>query len=103
MHAALITFTSSAPISELAEPFTEYAKALHGVNGLVAKTWIRDGETLGGSHIFTTRAAADAYLGSGMVAGLIANPAFHAFEIRHFDVLDGLSASTGSPRTSMAE
>jgi hypothetical protein len=102
MHAALIIFTSSAPVSEFEGPFTEYARALRGVDGLVAKTWIRDGETLGGFHIFTTRAAVHAYLGSEMVAGLTANPAFQGLEIRHYDVLNDLSAITGSPRTSMA-
>ncbi len=52
--------------------------------------------------IFTTRAAVHAYLGSEMVAGLTATPAFQGLEIGHYNILNDLSAITGSPRTSMA-
>ena len=51
MHAVLITFTTSAGLDDLKGPFTEYAKALKDRDGLVAKTWIHDGTTLGGFHI----------------------------------------------------
>jgi hypothetical protein len=84
----------------LKEPFTEYAKALKGMEGLVAKTWIHDGTTLGGFHIFEDRSRAEGYLNSQMVADLTANPAFSDFQIRHFDVLDELSAINGSPGSS---
>jgi len=96
-EAQLITFRSETSLDDLAAPFTDYAHALCGVEGLVAKTWITDGDVVGGFHTFTSREAADAYLGSEMVAGLTANPAFSGFEIRHFEVLDDLSRITGSP------
>ena len=102
MHSVLITFSSSASLDDLKAPFTDYANALRGVNGLVAKTWIRDGSTLGGFHIFVSRQAAEGYLGSQMVADLTSNPAFSDFQIRHFDVLEELSAITGSPQTVLA-
>ena len=102
MHAVMITFTSAVPVEELAAPFTEYARALCSIDGLVSKTWIRDGDTVGGFHIFTSGDAADAYLGSEMVAGLTSNPAFSGFAIRHFDTIDELSAITGSPRVPLA-
>ena len=76
--------------------------SLHGVSGLVAKTWIRDGSTLGGFHIFASREAADSYLKSDMVAGLTSNEAFSEFLIRHFDVLEEFSALTGSPEKTLA-
>jgi hypothetical protein len=100
MHAVLITFTSSASLDDLKGPFTDYANALRGMSGLVAKTWIREGSTVGGFHIFTNRQAAESYLDSEMAAGLRSNPAFSDFEIRHFDVLDELSAITGSPQVA---
>ena len=103
MHAVLITFSSSANLEALKAPFTDYAKALRSIKGLVAKTWIRDGSTLGGFHIFTSRQEAENYLKSQMVAGLTSNPAFSGFQIRHFDVLDELSAITGSPRAVLAK
>ncbi len=102
MHAVLITFATSASLDDLKGPFTDYANALKGVSGLVAKTWIRDGSTLGGFHIFSSREDADSYLSSQMVADLTSNPAFSDFQIRHFDVLDELSAITGSPRAVLA-
>ena len=100
MHAVLITFSSSAGLDSLRDPFTEYARALKGVAGLVAKTWIHDGTTPGGFHIFTDRSQAESYLKSEVVAGLTGNPSFSDFQIRHFDVLDELSAITGSPQPS---
>ena len=102
MHAVLITFTSEASLEALAGPFAEYAEALRGIEGLVSKTWINDGDTVGGFHVFTTRENADAYLGSEMVDGLTSNPAFSGFEVRHYDVLDDLSRITGSPQIALA-
>jgi hypothetical protein len=96
MHAVLITFTSSADLAGLEEPFTEYAQALRTVPGLVSKTWIHDGPTLGGFHVFSTAADAERYLSSQMVADLTAIPAFSDFEIRHFEILDRLSEITGT-------
>jgi len=37
-----------------------------------------------------------------MVAGLTGNEAFSDFQIRHFEVLDELSAITGSPQGDRA-
>lgn len=102
MHAVLIRFTSSVGAGELKEPFTDFAKALKDVGGFVAKTWIQDGSTFGGFYVFTSRDAADSYLNSEMVAGLTSNPAFSDFKILQFDVLEELSAMTGSPKAATA-
>ena len=103
MHAMLITFESTAGMDDLKGPFTDYANALHGIGGLVCKTWIRDGSTLGGFHIFVNREAADQYLSSDLAAGLMAMEAFSDFQVRHFEVLDEFSAMTGSPEKLLAE
>jgi hypothetical protein len=102
MHAVLITFTSGVGLDELGEPFTEYATDLRSVPGLVSKTWIHDGATVGGFHTFTNRADAERYLSSQMVADLTGNPAFSKFEIRHFEVLDALSELTGVSTVPLA-
>ena len=102
MHAVLITFRSEVSREDLIGPFTDYANALTGVDGLVSKTWIADGEVIGGFHIFESRQAADVYLGSEMVAGLTSNPAFSGFEISHYEVLEELSRITGSPSGALA-
>jgi len=101
MHAVLITFQSAVPTDALAEPFREYAEALRSVRGLISKTWIADGATLGGFHIFESRADAETYLGGEMVAGLAANPAFTDFSINHFNVFDELSEITGTPQRAL--
>ena len=96
MHAVLITFQSTVELDSLAGPFTDYAHALTTVPGLVTKTWLQDGATLGGFHLFTGRAAAETYLNGTMAAGITANPAFGEFRIQHFSVLEELSRITGT-------
>ncbi len=98
MHSLLVTFNSTADIGDLVKPFTDYATAMGTVRGLVFKTWIRDGTTLGGFHVFVDRDSAEAYLASDLVAGLTSNPAFSDFQIRHFEVLGELSAITRTPQ-----
>lgn len=101
MHAVLVTFQSAASIDALADPFREYAEGLRSVPGLISKTWIKDGEVLGGFHVFESRAEAETYLGGEMVAGLTSTPAFTDFSIAHFDVLDDLSLITGTPQRAL--
>jgi hypothetical protein len=98
MHAVLITFRSAVAPDALAELFDRHAEALQVVPGLVMKTWLHDGETLGGFHLFATRATAEEYLASGVLARLAAHPAFAARAVRHFAVLGELSHATGTPR-----
>jgi hypothetical protein len=102
MHAVLVTFRSAVSVDELADPFREYAEALCLVPGLISKTWIKDGDTLGGFHVFESRAEAESYLGGEMVAGLTSNSAFTDFSIDHFDVLDDLSLITGTRQRVLA-
>ncbi len=98
MHAVLITFRLSAPPATLTDVFALHAEAMQAVPGLVMKTWLHDGETLGGFHLFATRETAEEYLASGLAAGLAAHPAFAARAVRHFAVLGELSHATGTPR-----
>ncbi len=94
MHALLITFTSAASLGDLAGPFTDHAHAMHDVAGLVSKTWIVDGTTVGGFNVFTDEASADGYLAGPLWASVATNPAFSDFDIRRFGVIDGLTAIT---------
>lgn len=97
MHAVMITFESTASLEALAEPFAVYARALGSVPGLIAKTWLRDGVTLGTFQLFASRQAAESYLHSELGAGLTANPAFTRFRIEHYAVLEELSGLSGGP------
>lgn len=95
MHGLLITFVCEASPDDLAEPFADYAARLRDQPGLVSKAWIATDDGYGGFHVFLDRAAAEGYLSSELAAGLMATEGFDDFEVRHFDVLDDLSALTG--------
>ena len=95
MDALLITFYATDPIDRLEALFGEYAHALREMPGLLSKAWIRDGDNIGGFHLFADRASAEAYLASDLAAGLRATESFDDFEVRRFEVLDELSALTG--------
>ncbi len=97
MHAVLITYQSAVEPEALGGALAAHARAIAAAPGLVAKTWLRDGATLGGFYLFADRAAADAYLDGALVAALAAHPAFAQFTIRHYRVLEELSRITGSP------
>lgn len=104
MHAVLITFHSAAQLDDLREPFAQYAEALHNgaVAGLISKTWLADGATVGGFHIFRDRAAADGYLGGMFAEAIGANAAFSDIRIEHFDVIEELSAATNGIPVAVA-
>lgn len=98
MHAVLITFRSSAAPATLTGLFARHAEALQGVPGLVMKTWLDDGATLGGFHLFATRQAAAEYLASDLVAELVGHPEITVSATRHFAVMEALSRATGTPQ-----
>jgi hypothetical protein len=105
MHAVLITFASAVELPTLEAPFTEYARALGDVPGLVSKTWLVDDSTLGGFHLFESAAAAEAYLEGPLLASVRANPAFSHFAVTHYGVVEPLSAMTnglGAPLVDAA-
>lgn len=98
MHAILVTFRSSTDPDALAGVFARHAEALQGVPGLVMKTWLRDGEALGGFHLFATREAAEEFLASDLAAELPSALAVSGYAVRHFTILGELSHATGTPR-----
>ena len=94
MHGVFITFQSEARLEDLQGPFLEVAEALLDVPGLLSKTWIQEGERIGGFFIFSDAASAEAYLHGPIAAGIKANPAFSDFEVRQLTVLEDFSAMT---------
>jgi len=95
MYGLLVTFQAEAELADLRRPFEEYAEGLNQQPGFISKAWLQDGNTLGGFHLFESKNAADAYLGSAQAAGLMATDGFDGFETSGFTVIDGLSALTG--------
>ena len=95
MYGLLITFRTAIDLDQLEEPFTDYAHALRDMPGLISKAWLHDGDTVGGFHLFSDKTSAEAYVASELATGLRATDGFDDFEVRGFEVLDDLSASTG--------
>ena len=95
MYGLLITFEADAPLEDLAAPFVDYAEALNQMPGLLKKAWLHDGRTLGGFHLFASKADADGYMASPLAQGLMATDGFDNFEANGFEVLEELSAMTG--------
>jgi hypothetical protein len=96
MHALLITFRSAVAPEELKDDFTMAAEALRdGASpGLVAKTWLADGSTVGSLCLFEDREAADRYLDGFFAEAIVANPVFSDIRVEHYSVNEALSRIT---------
>ena len=96
MHALFITYTSSVSREDLHAPYTQYAQALAvgRIPGFVTKTWVANGDTHGGFHLFQDREAADRYLAEMFEPTVGQNPVFSNIRIEHFEVSEELSGLT---------
>jgi hypothetical protein len=96
MHALFITFRSAVAPEALNGAFSAYAEALRdgAAPGLVSKTWLADGPTVGGIHLFEDRGVADRYLDGMFAEAIPANPAFSDVRIERYDVNEALSRIT---------
>jgi hypothetical protein len=95
MQAVLITFNSEVSLDDLHESFLEAAPVIRDVPGLISKTWIHQGATLGGFYLFTDSDAAQAYLDGEIISETKAMPAFSDFNVQQFTVPEEFSAITG--------
>ena len=93
MHAVFMTFEFSGGSGELTKTFSGFADTLNEASGLVTNTWMRDGSTIGGFHVFRTTQAAEHFLKSGRVRALAANPRVSDLYVRLFSTL----TNTGAP------
>lgn len=92
MHAVFMTFDFSGDSRKLMQAVSGFADTLNEARGLVTHTWMRDGSTIGGFHVFRTSQAAENFLKSGRVRALAANPDVSDFYVRLFSTL----ANTGA-------
>jgi hypothetical protein len=93
MHAVFMTFEFSGGSGELTNMFGGFADALSEARGLVTHTWMRDGSTIGGFHVFHTVQAAEQFLKSGRVRALAAHPRVSDFYVRLFSTLTSTGAT----------
>lgn len=86
MHAVMVTFTTAAPLEDVAEEFSARTP-VSPASGLVQCVWLADGDTVGGFHVFEDGRSADAYLSGPLFGAISVNASFSDFRLRHFDVL----------------
>jgi hypothetical protein len=103
MHALMITFESTANVTDLEQPFREFATALNQRDGFVMKTWITSESTIGGFYVFETEETAERYLNELFYPVVNPNEAFSNVEVRHFQIHDELSGMTGVPLGTVAD
>jgi hypothetical protein len=96
MHALVITFRSALAREALQEEFTRAAEALRdgAAPGLVSKTWLADGSTVGSCCLFADRGDADRYLDGFFADAITANPIFSDVRVERYDVDEALSRIT---------
>ncbi len=105
MHAVLVTYENDTPAEQLKNhpDNVEYTKFLKKVPGLISKTWINDGKTLGGFHVFTNKASADAFINGEMFQGaVVKNPSNRNVQIKHFAVFSELTVMSGGPSKTLS-
>ena len=96
MHALFITFRSAVAREDLKDTFTRHAEALRdgAARGLVGKTWLADGRTVGGFSLFEDRGDAARYLEGWFAEAVTSNPAFSDVRVERYDVDETLSRIT---------
>ena len=72
------------------------AEAIARVPGLISKVWLADPatNTYGGFYLWRDRAAMEAFMGSGIVAAIMARPHLAGITSRDFAVPEALSRAT---------
>ena len=94
MRILSVRFKSSTPLKDLEAPWLELAPQFNAVPGLLSKTWIQDGDLLGGIYTFRDQASVDAYAAGPIVTAMMSDPTLSDFRLEQYDVLENLSAIT---------
>lgn len=93
MHAMFLTFEFAGEDDELDRAFSQYAESLVDVPGLLTRTWMKDGSTVGGFFVFQNVDGAEQFLGSARIRSLVRHPNVSDFYVRHFSTLGTISAA----------
>jgi hypothetical protein len=98
VHALNIIFTQGLPEEEYQALCDSFVAAADSIDGLVAKTFLRNGPEAGGFYLFREEQAADAYLAGPIVAQLAAIEAISDVVVRRYAVDVEHSLGTGLGR-----
>jgi len=94
-----LRFKVRVPPSAFLAKSREAATMIAALKGLIWKIWILREEQweLGGTYLFSSREAAEAYLSHPIIQAMHSNPAVESSESRLWDVDRSLSALTRAP------
>lgn len=104
MHAVLITYISAASLEDVRESYTEFAHALASgqSSGFISKTWLYNGDTHGGFHLFRDREAADRYLSEMIEPNFSGDPSISNIRVERFEINEELSSLTHGLATGVS-
>ena len=96
MHAVFITFRSAVSPIEREDGYRQVAEALRdgAAPGFISKTWLSDGQTVGGFYHFQDRQAADSFLEGMFAASVPTDPAVSDIRIERYDINEAMSEIT---------
>ena len=94
MRILSVRFKSATRFKDLEASWLELAPQFNAVPGLLSKTWIQDGDLLGGIYTFRDQASIDAYAAGPIVTSMMSDPTLSDFRLEQYDVLEELSAIT---------
>ena len=104
MHAVFITFRSAVSLTEREDDYRQVAEALRdgAAPGFISKTWVSDGQTVGGFYHFQDRQAADNFLEGMFAASVPTDPTVSDIRIERYDIIEGMSEITNGLRAMTA-
>ena len=97
MHGVMITATTELTKEQFEKIADAKAEQFRGTPGLILKTYVWEGNTMGGFHVFSDRASADGYLSSPAFQDVQKNPKFSSWQVCHYDVLKQASVLNNTP------
>ena len=96
MHAVFITFRSAVSPVEREDDYRQFAEALRdgAAPGFISKTWLCEGQMVGGFYQFQDRQAADSFLEGMFAAAVPTDPAVSDIRIERYDINEAMSEIT---------
>lgn len=102
MHSLFVTFNPEVSEEEFMKEMGAKTMAARNTEGLIMKTFVApDEKTWGGFYIFTSREAADAYVGGEFFQGFSSSPLLSNLRVQHLAVEDEPSKAFGTPSTPL--
>lgn len=94
-----VNFKMKITGAQYKQTYAPAAGVLAAIPGLVWKVWIFNDQEhdAGGIYLFDSEASMQAFMGSEIVAALMANPDLSDFSVKTFAIIEDLSIITRGP------